>query len=200
MDEAQQMRARRESLGLNGFQILFAAVGLLQTMMKQGYEGVGVGEGKMKIISLFVSISLFAFAAAVVLPLRYTDILCRIFFFFLILACSSLLSPFVPHVLFWFPYLACVLPLLNLLELTPAPLQASLQQLCCSSWTAIRDFSCGAHQRLIRTTTRSKTTPKDDSELSTITASSPPSCGGLEEGCVLKGNNNTNNITSRSDL
>ncbi|XXG84519.1 hypothetical protein AAC387_Pa10g2021 [Persea americana] len=85
MDEAQQIRTRRESLGLNGFQILFAAVGLLQTMMKQGYEGVGVGEGKMKIISLFVSISLFAFAAAVVLPLRYTDILCRISFFFLVL-------------------------------------------------------------------------------------------------------------------
>ncbi|XXG84526.1 hypothetical protein AAC387_Pa10g2029 [Persea americana] len=177
MDEARYTRARRESLGLSCFQILsaalFAAVGLLQTMMKQGYEGVGVGEGKMKIISLFVSISLLAFAAAVVLTLRYTDILCRISFFFLVLACSSLLSPFVPHVLFWFPYLACVLPLLHLLQLTPAALQASLQQLCRSSWTAIRDFACGA-------TNVSKTTPKDDSELSTITASSPPSCGGLE--------------------
>ncbi|KAJ8623428.1 hypothetical protein MRB53_031957 [Persea americana] len=86
MDEARHTRARRESLVLNGFQILFAAVGLLQAMMKQGYEGIGVGEGKMKIISLFVSISLFAFAAAVVLPLRYTDILCRISFFFLVLA------------------------------------------------------------------------------------------------------------------
>ncbi|XXG84517.1 hypothetical protein AAC387_Pa10g2019 [Persea americana] len=174
MDEAQQIRARRESLGLNGFQILFSAVGLLQTMTKQGSEGVGVGEGNVKIISLFVSISLSAFAAAVVLPLRYTDISCRISSFFLLLVCSSLLSPFVPHVLFWFPYLACVFPLLGLLQLTPATLQDSLQELCRSSWTAIRGFAYGAHQRLIRAITRSKTAPKDDSELSTITVSSPP--------------------------
>ncbi|XXG84520.1 hypothetical protein AAC387_Pa10g2036 [Persea americana] len=195
MDEA---RARRESLGINGFQMLSAAVGLLQTMTKQGSEGVGVGEGKMKIVFLCVSISFSAFTATLVLPLRYTNILYRISFFFLVLACSFLLSPFVPKVFFWFPYAACVFPLLHLLQLTPATLQASLRQLCRSSWTAIRDFACGAYERLIRT--GGKTTPKDDSESSTITTSSRPPSRGLEEGCVLKGNNNTNNITSRSDL
>ncbi|RWR94333.1 hypothetical protein CKAN_02362000 [Cinnamomum micranthum f. kanehirae] len=143
MDEAVQIRARHESLGLYGFQILSAAVGLLQTMIRmkqQGSEGLGIGEEKMNIIFLCVSISFSAFTASVVLPLRYTNILCRISFFFL---------------------------------------------LCRSSCTAIRDFACGAYERFIRA--RGKATPKDDSKLPTITTSSPPPCGGLEEVRVLKG-------------
>eukprot|EP00268_Persea_americana_P024470 TRINITY_DN23874_c0_g2_i2.p1 TRINITY_DN23874_c0_g2~~TRINITY_DN23874_c0_g2_i2.p1 ORF type:complete len:147 (+),score=11.52 TRINITY_DN23874_c0_g2_i2:161-601(+) len=89
--------AQHFSIGLYGFNMQSAVVGLLQSTK----PGSGSIEGK--IISLSVSFSIFAFAASVALPPRFTTVLCRISFFFSVLACSFLLSPLAHTCSFGFP-------------------------------------------------------------------------------------------------
>ena len=180
--------AQHFSIGLYGFNMQSAVVGLLQSTK----PGSGSIEGK--IISLSVSFSIFAFAASVALPPRFTTILCRISFFFSVLACSFLLSPLAPHVLFWVPHLACVFPLLHLLQLLPAPLRQSLQQPWLSTWNAVRDAACWVRQALlpISSSTTSNGVPERPTSSSSSSAAPERS---IEEGDAhaVNGNNNNNN-------
>ncbi|RWR77057.1 hypothetical protein CKAN_00553000 [Cinnamomum micranthum f. kanehirae] len=171
--------AQHFSAGVYGFNMLSAFVGLLQSTK----PGSGSGSIEEKIISLSVSFSILAFAASVALPPRYTTILCRTSFFFSVLACSFLLSPFVPHVLFWVPHLACVFPLLHLLQLLPAPLRQSLQQPWLSTWNAVRDAACRVHQALlpISSSTTSNGVPERSTSSSSSSSSAAPERG-IEEG------------------
>ncbi|XXG55318.1 hypothetical protein AAC387_Pa03g3015 [Persea americana] len=180
--------AQHFSIGLYGFNMQSAVVGLLQSTK----PGSGSIEGK--ITSLSVSFSIFAFAASVALPPRFTTVLCRISFFFSVLACSFLLSPLAPHVLFWVPHLACVFPLLHLLQLLPAPLRQSLQQPWLSTWNAVRDAACWVRQALlpISSSTTSNGVPERPTSSSSSSAAPERS---IEEGDAhaVNGNNNNNN-------
>lgn len=146
MSEGDTVQAKADNISLVvfSFGIMSAIVEVLH-LIKQECSG---GEGK--IIVLFVTIALIASAASVALRPPYTTICSRISFLFSVLACALLLSPFVPNKLFWVPYLACVFPLLHLLQLFPDPLQRSLQQLWRAPWNAIGDAARGTHHAIVR--------------------------------------------------
>eukprot|EP00268_Persea_americana_P041193 TRINITY_DN4101_c0_g1_i10.p1 TRINITY_DN4101_c0_g1~~TRINITY_DN4101_c0_g1_i10.p1 ORF type:complete len:202 (+),score=10.42 TRINITY_DN4101_c0_g1_i10:644-1249(+) len=137
--------------------LVFHCFGLLSviTELLQFIEGGSRGGGILpegKIIPLSMSITLITLAASVSLPLRplYITICCRLSLCSSLFTCSCLLSPFVPSKLFLVPYIACVFPLLHLLQLLlPDPLQRSLQQIWCDIWKAIRVAACSAYDATV---------------------------------------------------
>ncbi|KAJ8637188.1 hypothetical protein MRB53_011455 [Persea americana] len=178
-----QPEERHSSLGLQGLGILSTVAQLFQTIK----QGSGGGGGEEKKISLIASFSLIAFAASVVLPLCYINICCCISFFFSVLVCAFLLSQFVPDKLFWVPYIACIFPLLHLLQLLPAPLQRSLQQRWWATWNAIVDAACRAHHAIVRSlealrSTSSSVKSNSNPGRSTSSCSAAAPAGSMEEG------------------
>ncbi|XXG55303.1 hypothetical protein AAC387_Pa03g3001 [Persea americana] len=195
-----QPEERHSSLGLQGLGILSTVAQLFQTIK----QGSGGGGGEEKKISLIASFSLIAFAASVVLPLCYINICCCISFFFSVLVCAFLLSQFVPDKLFWVPYIACIFPLLHLLQLLPAPLQRSLQQRWWATWNAIVDAACRAHHAIVRSlealrSTSSSVKSNSNPGRSTSSCSAAAPAGSMEEGDayhVINGNNNNRSSSS----
>ncbi|XXG55309.1 hypothetical protein AAC387_Pa03g3007 [Persea americana] len=147
-DDSVQARADNITLVLYCLGILSGVVEVVQFIKQQGSGGEGLPQGKIVVLS--VSISLIASAASLALRPRYTTICSRLCFLFSVFSCAFLLAPFVPIKLFWVPYIACVFPLLRLLQLLPAPHQQSLQQLCWTTWNAIRGAGWRARQAIFR--------------------------------------------------